>query len=674
MADNFPLTPGSGRNAATDEVTYSGDTSDVQLVRVVGVTGSEGSKTVIEAPIETLLTAGLPHKESSPTTATWTSATADETTVSISLVGYAGVLMQVASDGGTCSAGRIVFEARSDASGTWAAYAVVRNVPLLNSVGWRSEEDLTDFDSLALPILYSGPVPGGEFRVRLETPITGTLSLAIRLVGTTASSAWPLTQVVAVGAADDGSAVAGRPVLVAGQDGTNAQTLKTDANGELQVDVLTAPGTAAEGAALPGVFAVVAGDDGTDTQPLQLSAGGDLKVTLDSETVAIASIAAGDNNIGNVDIVTMPDVTVIGKAADGAAVSGNPVLIAGQDGTNVQTLKTDTNGELQVDVLTLPNVTVGTMAALVAGTANIGDVDVLTVPAPLSTTGGGTEATALRVTLANDSTGVVSVDDNGSALTVDNGGTFAVQDSEKVADNAAFTDGTTKVSPAGFIFDETAGTALTENDAGAARMDSKRAQVVVHEDATTRGLRQGVVDETGASAVDAAAVGGGTPHDSVDSGNPVKIGMKAANALPTAVANADRANALSDLWGRQMVTHIDPAQQVWKSANYTAQQTGAAIWDPTAGKKIAITSIVIGSYGTTAARLILWFGANGDTTYSAGTDQLVLAASFTPSTSATPGAVFTPPVPIFCTTADHELHITTDAALSVDVAVYGYEW
>jgi len=58
-------------------------------------------------------------------------------------------------------------------------------------------------------------------------------------------------------------------------------------------------------------------------------------------------------------------------------------------------------------------------AALPAGTNNIGDVDVLTVPAPLSTTGGGTEAAALRVTIANDSTGLVSVDDNGGSLTVD---------------------------------------------------------------------------------------------------------------------------------------------------------------------------------------------------------------------------------------------------------------
>ena len=58
-------------------------------------------------------------------------------------------------------------------------------------------------------------------------------------------------------------------------------------------------------------------------------------------------------------------------------------------------------------------------AALPAGANNIGDVDVLTVPAPLNVVGGGAEATALRVTIANDSTGVLSVDDNGASLTID---------------------------------------------------------------------------------------------------------------------------------------------------------------------------------------------------------------------------------------------------------------
>lgn len=51
MADNFPQTPGSGRSVATDQVTYSGDTADVQLVRVVNTTGAEGSRVVTDKPV-----------------------------------------------------------------------------------------------------------------------------------------------------------------------------------------------------------------------------------------------------------------------------------------------------------------------------------------------------------------------------------------------------------------------------------------------------------------------------------------------------------------------------------------------------------------------------------------------------------------------------------------------
>ena len=47
MSDNTLLNPGTGGDRiATDEVAYSGDTAQVQLVRVVSVSGAEGSKTV----------------------------------------------------------------------------------------------------------------------------------------------------------------------------------------------------------------------------------------------------------------------------------------------------------------------------------------------------------------------------------------------------------------------------------------------------------------------------------------------------------------------------------------------------------------------------------------------------------------------------------------------------
>lgn len=77
----------------------------------------------------------------------------------------------------------------------------------------------------------------------------------------------------------------------------------------------------------------------------------------------------------------------------------------------------------------------------------------------LSVVGGGAEATALRVTIASDSTGVVSIDDNGGSITVDgtiavsgsvtvvNAGTFAVQSTLQAgtayAGKVRLTDGTT---------------------------------------------------------------------------------------------------------------------------------------------------------------------------------------------------------------------------------------
>lgn len=49
MADNVELNAGSGGAlVASDEVTYSGDTTKVQIVRLVHVAGSEGSKTLSE--------------------------------------------------------------------------------------------------------------------------------------------------------------------------------------------------------------------------------------------------------------------------------------------------------------------------------------------------------------------------------------------------------------------------------------------------------------------------------------------------------------------------------------------------------------------------------------------------------------------------------------------------
>ena len=101
-----------------------------------------------------------------------------------------------------------------------------------------------------------------------------------------------------------------------------------------------------------------------------------------------------------------------------------------------------------------------------------------------------------------------------------------------IVDNAAFTDGTTSVGVAGYIFDETAGTALTENDAAAARIDSKRAQVHVIEDATTRGQRM-AVDASGRASVSLTA---SSATVTVDSELPAAAALADATSNPTVPA------------------------------------------------------------------------------------------------------------------------------------------
>jgi hypothetical protein len=131
---------------------------------------------------------------------------------------------------------------------------------------------------------------------------------------------------------------------------------------------------------------------------------------------------------------------------------------------------------------------------------DIGDVDVTSVPAPLDVIGGGTEAAALRVTLANDSTGT---------LTVDNAGTFAVQvdgaaltalqliDDPVFADDAAFTLTSSKVMMSGAIRDDSLSTlTAVEGDAIPLRVNSTGA---LHVTGAGGGTQYQVDDVAGAT-------------------------------------------------------------------------------------------------------------------------------------------------------------------------------
>ena len=202
-----------------------------------------------------------------------------------------------------------------------------------------------------------------------------------------------------------------------------------------------------------------------------------LLTTIDADTGAIkTAVEIIDNAISGsemqVDVVTMPSVTVDSEfpaAATAADNFSNPsttnVMSMGMvyDGSAWDRMLGDsTNGAL-VNLGSNNDVTVtGTVTVNLSATDNavLDAIDSNTDYG--ATTGGGAESGALRVTLANDSTGVISVDDGGGALTVDNGGTFAVQSTlqagsaaiGKLAANSGVdigdVDVTSNVQPAGF--------------------------------------------------------------------------------------------------------------------------------------------------------------------------------------------------------------------------------
>lgn len=181
----------------------------------------------------------------------------------------------------------------------------------------------------------------------------------------------------------------------------------------------------------------------------------------------LPALAAGTNNIGDVDVLTLP------------------ALPAG------------TNNIGDVDVLTLPALPAGTnnigdvdIASIAAGDNNIGNVDIVTVPTDpfganadaasatgsisaklrfIASTGIPITGTVTVGTHAVTNAGTFVTQENGAALTA-----LQLIDDCVLADDAAFTPATTKVTVAGFFADETATDSVDEGDIGAARMTLDR--------------------------------------------------------------------------------------------------------------------------------------------------------------------------------------------------------
>lgn len=300
-------------------------------------------------------------------------------------------------------------------------------------------------------------------------------------------------------------------------------------------------------------------------------------------------------------------------------------------------------------------------------------------------------------------------------------GTMSTAETQLIADNAGFTDGTSKVLPAGFIYDEVAGTALTENDVAAARINVNRATVNAIEDGVTRG-RYATVSAANALKVDGSAVtqpvsgtfwqatqpvsgtvsanatlsaettkvigtinvaasqtiavtsataantkvepAGDVAHDGVDSGNPLKVGAKAissASAL-TLVASGDRTNVHADLDGAilsKVVPNADLLSE--RIADTGGTSTAFTNFGAVVGTRNYVTSIHIYNSSTTDGYVDFRDGAAG-------------AVLFTAAAPAGGGMTLANPVPLFKSSANTAIAYDVSGALStVFINISGYQ-
>ena len=222
------------------------------------------------------------------------------------------------------------------------------------------------------------------------------------------------------------------------------------------------------------------------------------------------------------------------------------------------------------------------VSASMSGTS---DVNLKQIGGIATTQSGGVEANALRVTIASDSTGVLSVDDNGASLTVDNA----------------------TLSVVGGGVEATALRVTVASDStGVLSVDDNGASLTVDGTVTAA--------QATASSLNAQVVGN-VAHDGVDAGNPIKVGAKTLShgSNPTAVAAADRTDLYANIHGILWTIGGHP-NAITLRANYTGAQTNTAIVTIGGGLKIVVTRFMVTADNANTVNVSVYVGFAAATT------------------------------------------------------------
>jgi hypothetical protein len=230
------------------------------------------------------------------------------------------------------------------------------------------------------------------------------------------------------------------------------------------------------------------------------------------------------------------------------------------------------------------------------------------------TNGGGTEATALRVTIASDSTGVLSIDDNGASLTVDGTVTAAggAAHDAPVSGNPNLIAGrASAAAPADVSADGDATDIWTLRN-GAQAVVLTAAGALVGGDAAN-GID---VDVTRLPAsTNTLEVVGDVAHDVAAAGNPVLVCGIAQDMDDTAPPNqvsaeSDATRIATDRDGAVFVRPFGPRIWSYHEDSSSALTDASVHAAPASGLSLYVTDIVVSTGAATALNVFFEEGAS----------------------------------------------------------------
>ena len=384
--------------------------------------------------------------------------------------------------------------------------------------------------------------------------------------------------------------------------------------------------------------------DGTDggTERIQGTAANGLEV----DVTRLPALAAGTNNIGDVDVLSVVPGTAatnLGKAEDAAHSSGDVGVMAltvrqdaaaalGGTDADYQPLISDANGRLHVNVGN--TVTVASHAVTNAGTFAVQEsgaaltalqlIDNLVLAEDAAHVSGdvGIQMLAIRDDTLNIRSGA---ENDYEPLHTDANGALWTQDVNSAAQAASLSvlddwDETDRAK-----VNIVVGQAGITAGAGSVAANTPR---VTHasDDPVVTALQ--IMDDWDNGASDGASVSGDVAHDSADAGEPVKLGHKAVDlgANPTDVAANDRTNWYSMRNGVPFVIGGAPfvKSQNLQVTDADGAQTDAAILTAAANVAIMVTALEVTADNANTGDVSVRIGFGTANTPAADADKVIL--------------------------------------------------